>query len=219
VTSGELVEQLRLHQLNCVIVNDESLAEDRTSFSIATLFRDPMLLAVPADVPEAMVEKALQKNAKPQLLDPALTRYVEIDANVPMRPVSDAWYRAHLPYATPAFSAMTYAAAIDMVSEGLATAHTPLSLLPSLPSSVRQRLKVYTLPGMDRSIVLAMPKHLMTLPGYANIFRRLTDFCRHEYGQNVPSEDLLELPGAERARPEREAAESRRAIGHPQIVQ
>ena len=219
VTSGELVEQLRLHQLNCVIVNDDSLAEDRTSFSIATLFRDPMLLAVPASVPAAMVEKALQKNAKPQLLDPALTRYVEIDANVPMRPVSDAWYRAHLPYATPAFSAMTYAAAIDIVSEGLATTHTPLSLLPSLPASVRQRLRVYTLPHMDRSIVLAMPKHLMTLPGYANIFRRLTDFCRNEYGQNVPSEDLLELPLAGAVRPEREALEARRMAGHPQIVQ
>jgi len=149
------------------------------------------------------VEKALQKGAKPLLLDPALTRYVEIDANVPMRPVSDAWYRAHLPFATPAFSAMTYAAAIDMVSEGLATAHTPLSLLPSLPNNVLSRLRVYTLPGMDRTIVLAMPKHLMTLPGYASIFRRLTDFCRNEYGRNVPAEDLLDLPGTAPVRPVR----------------
>lgn len=220
VTSGELVEQLRLHQLNCVIVNDESLAEDRTSFAMASLFHDPMLLAVPASVPDAMVEKALTKGAKPALLEPALTRYVEIDANVPMRPVSDAWYRAHLPYATPAFSAMTYAAAIDLVSEGLATAHTPQSLLPSLPNSVRSRLKVYTLPNMDRTIVLAMPKHLMTLPGYANIFRRLTDFCRHEYGLNVPAEHIRALPSAERPRPEREVAESRRVgIDLPQNVQ
>jgi len=220
MTSGELVEQLRLHQLNCVIVNDESLAEDRTSFSIATLFRDPLLLAVPASVPQAMVEKALAKGAKPSLLDPALTRYVEIDANVPMRPVSDAWYRGHLPYATPAFSAMTYAAAIDIVSEGLATAHTPQSLLPSLPSSVRSRLRVYALPGMDRTIVLAMPRHLMTLPGYANIFKRLTDFCRNEYGRNVPAEEILPLPGAAPARPEREPAVGARATAElPQNVQ
>lgn len=220
VTSGELVEQLRLHQLNCVIVNDESLEEDRNSFAIAPLFRDPMLLAVPASVPEAMVEKALQKGVKPLLLDPALTRYVEIDANVPMRPVSDAWYRAHLPYATPAFSAMTYAAAIDIVSEGLATAHTPQSLLPSLPGSVRERLRVYTLPNMDRSIVLAMPKHLMTLPGYANFFRRLTDFCRNEYGQNVPAGDILALPVPGPVRPEREISEARRPVGGlPQNVQ
>lgn len=219
VTSGELVEQLRLHQLNCVIVNDDALAEDRTSFATATLFRDPMLLAVPASVPEAMVEKALQKNAKASQLDPALTRYVEIDANVPMRPVSDAWYRAHLPYATPAFSAMTYVAAIDMVSEGLASAHTPQSLLPSLPESVRERIRVYTLQGMDRTIVLAMPKHLMTLPGYANIFRRVSDFCRNEYGSNVPSADLHELPGLGGPRPERDSAELRRLVEHPQIVQ
>jgi hypothetical protein len=115
---------------------------------------------------------------------------------------------------------MTYVAAIDMVSEGLATAHTPLSLLPSLPASVRSRLRVYALPNMDRSIVLAMPKHLMTLPGYANIFRRLTDFCRNEYGQNVPAEDILELPSSMPAKPEREAAEARRpSAGQPQNVQ
>ena len=115
---------------------------------------------------------------------------------------------------------MTYAAAIDMVSEGLATAHTPLSLLPSLPDSVRSRLRVYTLPHMDRTIVLAMPKHLMTLPGYANIFRRLTDFCRNEYGQNVPAGDILELPAMGQVKPEREAAEARRlTAGLPQIVQ
>jgi DNA-binding transcriptional LysR family regulator len=218
-TSAELVEQLRLHQLNCVIVNDEALAEDRNSFAIATLFRDPMLLAVPADVPEAMLEKAMAKGAKPAQLDPALTRYVEIDANVPMRPVSDAWYRSHLPYATPAFSAMTYVAAVDMVCEGLATTHMPLSLLPSLTSSIRSRLRVYTLPGMDRTIVLAMPKHLMTLPGYANIFRRVSDFCRNEYGSNVPSRDLHELPAIGGAKSERDSPELRRAPEHPQIVQ
>ncbi|MBN9309924.1 MAG: LysR family transcriptional regulator [Devosia sp.] len=205
-TSSELVEQLRLHQLNCVIVNDEALAEDRSSFSTALLFRDPMALLIPAEVPQGMLEKALAKGVKPAQLDPAFARYVEISSNVPMRPVSDAWYRAHLPFATPAFTAMTYVAAADIVAEGLATAHVPLSLLPSLPGSVRNRVRVYTLPGMDRSIVLAMPKHLMTLLGYANIFKRLTDFCRNEYSQNVPKESLLELPHPERPRTEREAA-------------
>jgi hypothetical protein len=115
---------------------------------------------------------------------------------------------------------MTYAAAIDIVAEGLATAHTPQSLLPSLPASVLSRLRVYTLPAMDRSIVLAMPRHLMTLPGYANIFRRLTDFCRNEYGRNVPAEDLLELPGASGARAERDAAQFLRVSAElPQNVQ
>lgn len=204
VTSGELVEQLRLHRLNCVIVNDEALEEDRTSFSVASLFRDPLVFAVPASIPQEMVERALQKSAKPGLLDPTLTRYVEIDANVPMRGASDAWYRAHLPYATPAFSTMTYAAAIDIVAEGLATAHTPLSLLPSLPQSVRSRLRVYAIPGLDRNIVLAMPRHLMTLAGYANIHRRLTEFARHEYGLNIPPDTVLELPLSDRARPEKE---------------
>jgi hypothetical protein len=114
---------------------------------------------------------------------------------------------------------MTYVAATDIVAEGLATTHVPLSLLPSLPNSVRTRLKVHTLPGMDRSIVLAMPKHLMTLPGYASIFRRLTDFCRHEYAQNVPADSVLELPVPERARPEKELAGGRVAAGVQQNYQ
>jgi len=218
-TSSELVEQLRLHQLNCVIVNDEALAEDRSSFATALLFRDPMALLVPAEVPDGMLEKALAKGAKPAQLHPGFSRYVEISANVPMRPMSDAWYRAGLPFATPTFTAMTYVAAADIVAEGLATAHVPLSLLPSLPGSVRSRIRVYTLPGMDRSIVLAMPKHLMTLPGYANIFRRLTDFCRNEYSQNVPRESVLELPHPEKPRPEREAAPVRVPAGAQQNFQ
>lgn len=212
LTSSELVEQLRLHQLNCVIVNDESLAEDRASFSTAQLFRDPMVFAVPAAVPPSEVERAFVKGTLPSTLEAGMTRYVEIDANVPMRPVSDAWYRAHLPYATPAFSAMTYEAAIDMVAEGLATTHAPLSLMPSLPNSVRSRLRVYSIAGLDRSIVLAMPKHLMTLPGYASIFHRLTDYCRHQYALNLPADMVLDLPALEKTfRPERDAAQ--RALG------
>jgi DNA-binding transcriptional LysR family regulator len=206
LTSSELVEQLRLHQLNCVIVNDDALSEDRSSFSTAMLFRDPMALIVPAEVPDGMLEKALSKGVKSATLPPAFNRYVEISANVPMRPLSDAWYRSSLPFATPTFTAMTYVAAADIVAEGLATAHVPFSLLPSLPGSVRNRIRVYTLGGMDRSIVLAMPKHLMTLPGYANIFRKLTDFCRNEYSQNVPRESVLELPQSEKPRSEREPA-------------
>lgn len=212
-TSSELVEQLRLHQLNCVIVNDEALAEDRTSFATALLFRDPMVLLVPAALPAGTLERALTKGVKASQLDLSMSRYVEISANVPMRPVSDAWYRSHLPYSTPAFSAMTYVAAADIVAEGLATTHVPLSLLPSLPSSVRTKLSVYTLPGMDRSIVLAMPKHLMTLPGYANIFNGLTDFCRHEYSQNVPADIVQELPPPPPARVEKESVGSRVAAG------
>ena len=203
-TSAELVQQLRLHQLNCAIVSEEALAEDRSSFATSLLFSDPMVLLVPAGMPADLLAKAFNRHSKPNQMDLALSRYVEISANVPMRSVSDAWYRAHLPFATPAFSAMTYVAAADIVAEGLATTHVPMSLLPSLPSSVRARLRIYALPDMDRSIVLAMPKHLMSLQSYANIFRRLADFCRNEYGRNLPADTVLTLPSSEKGRGERE---------------
>ncbi len=203
-TSAELVQQLRLHQLNCAIVSEEALAEDRSSFATSLLFSDPMVLLVPAGMPADLLAKAFNRHSKPNQTDLALSRYVEISANVPMRSVSDAWYRAHLPFATPAFSAMTYVAAADIVAEGLATTHVPMSLLPSLPSSVRARLRIYALPDMDRSIVLAMPKHLMSLQSYANIFRRLADFCRNEYGRNLPADTVLKLPSSEKGRGDRE---------------
>ena len=44
----------------------------------------------------------------------------------------------------------------------------------------------------------------MTLAGYANIHRRLTEFARHEYGLNIPPDTVLELPLSDRARPEKE---------------
>ena len=67
-----------------------------------------------------------QGNRLQQLRGP-LSRYVEIDTNVPLRPKSEEWYRHNLPAATPMFSTMTYAAALDIVAEGLATARRATS--------------------------------------------------------------------------------------------
>jgi DNA-binding transcriptional LysR family regulator len=206
LTSGELVEQLRLHQLNCVIVNDEALAEDRSSFATAYLFDDPLVWVVPTTVPEEEVERAFRRRMDAGAVHPALARYVEINVNSPMGPVSDDWYRSHLPFATAGYAAMTYMAAVDLVGEGLATTHSPLSLLPSLSLGLRGKLRAYALPDIHRTIVLAMPKHLLTLPGYASIFHNLTDFCRNEYRANLAADVLHPLPGNAHATFERVVA-------------
>ena len=49
-TSYELVQQLRLHQLNCVIVSEEALDGDRNSFANAKLFGDQVAWIMPAPV-------------------------------------------------------------------------------------------------------------------------------------------------------------------------
>lgn len=194
LTSGELVEQLRLHQLNCVIVNEDAIADDRSSFAVSELFVEPVCWAVPKTISTAEIEQALTPGNAPRPLDGALRAYVEIDTNVPLRSKSEEWYRHHLPAATPSYSAMTYAAAIDLVAAGLATTHCPLSLLPGLPDAVSHQVRYFILHGLSRRVVLAMPKHLMTLPTYAGIFNKIVAYARDEYRHGNLLERTEELP-------------------------
>lgn len=194
LTSSELVEQLRLHQLNCAIVNEDAIADDRSSFAVTELFVEPVCWAVPTSVSDAEIERALTPGNSPRALGGALGHYVEIDTNVPLHGKSEEWYRHHLPAATPTFSTMTYAAAIDLVSAGLATTHCPLSLLPGLPDSVRQQVRYFVLDGLSRRIVLAMPKHLMSLSTYSSIFNKIVAYARDEYRHGSLLEHTEELP-------------------------
>ena len=188
VTSSELVQQLRLHQLNCAIVSEDAITDDRSSFAIAKLFDDQVAWLIPASVPLADIKNAMSRQ-RPQHLPGPLAYFVNIDGNVSLRTKSDDWVRHNLPGATPTFSAMTYTAAVDIVAEGLATTHCPLSLLPNLPTDVREAVQIIPIPNFSRSIVLAMPKHLMSLRPYAEIFRGIENFCKTEYlKEMVPQE-------------------------------
>ncbi|MEQ1899171.1 MAG: LysR family transcriptional regulator [Devosia sp.] len=198
LTSGELVEQLRLHQLNCVIVNEDAIADDRSSFAVSELFVEPVCWAVPRTVSTAEIEQALTPGHSPRTLGGALGSYVEIDTNVPLRSKSEEWYRHHLPAATPSYSTMTYAAAVDLVAAGLATTHCPLSLLPGLPDAVSQKVRYFVLEGLSRRVILAMPKHLMSLPTYAGIFNKIVAYARDEYRHSSLLEGTEELPRAGR---------------------
>jgi DNA-binding transcriptional LysR family regulator len=193
VTSTELVQQLRLHQLNCAIVSEDAIADERSSFAIVKLFEDQVAWLVPASVPLVDIKHAMSKE-RPQKLAGALNYFVEIDGNVSLRTKSDDWFRHNLPGATATFSAMTYTAAVDIVAEGLATTHCPLSLLPNLPADVRERLQIFPVPNLSRSIVLAMPKHLMSLRPYAEIFREIEVFCKTEYTQEMIPQEAQAFP-------------------------
>lgn len=207
LTSDELVEQLKLHQLNFALVNEESIADERASFAVAEVFTDSLALVAPAEVPRAEIEAAL---AHPEhVLQGPLSRYVEIESSMPLRGKTEHWYRHNLPSARATFTATTYPAAVDICAEGLATTHCPLSLVPNLTDSVLRQLQFYRLPDMTRNVVLVMPKHLLTLPSYARIFNRVAEFCRTDYqsemlpegidslaqpARGAEMEELLELP-------------------------
>ena len=180
LSSHELVEKLRLHQLNCAIVNIDSLAEDRNSFAVTELFQDHIAWVVPSEVSPADVRAALKPQPRGEPLPECLSHFVDVYSNAQLRTQSEEWYRHNLPNSTPTFRAMTYAAATDIVAEGLATAHCPMSMLPNIPDSERGKLQ-FLPTDISRNVALVMPKHLLTLPSYANIYRRLVEFCRDEY--------------------------------------
>jgi DNA-binding transcriptional LysR family regulator len=123
--------------------------------------------------------------------------YVEIVPALVQGAKTEDWYRHTLPEATPSFRTNTYATAVDLVAEGLATTHCPLSLLPNLPASLRATIRVIPLENFSRKVVLAMPKHLLTLSTYASIFTGIVEFCRTDYSQEMldDSEDDLQLAG------------------------
>lgn len=192
LTSAELVEQLHLHQLNCVLVNYDAIVDERGSFAVSEVFNDPIAFVTPVELPQAELERAIANPA--EALDGALGRYVEVDASMPLRGKTDHWYRHVLPAARPMFTATTYPAAIELCAEGLATTHCPLSLLPNLPPSTMAKLRFYEIEDMARTMVLVMPKHLLTLPAYARVFRGIEEFCRTEYASEMQPETLHRLP-------------------------
>ena len=180
LSSHELVEKLRLHQLNCAIVNTDALTEDRNSYAVTELFQDNIAWVVPAAISPGEARAALKPQPRGEPAPDCLSHFVDVYSNPQLRTQSEEWYRHNLPNASPTFRAMTYAAATDIVAEGLATAHCPMSMLPNIPDVERARLQ-FLPTDISRNVALVMPKHLLTLPSYANIYRRLVEFCRDEY--------------------------------------
>ena len=193
LTSAELVEQLHLHQLNCALVNDDAIADERGSFAVSEVFTDPIALVVPANLGLPELERALANPG--DSLEGPLSRYVEVDASIPLRSKTEHWYRHHLPSSRATFSAMTYPAAVDICAGGLATTHCPLSLIPNLPTSTLEHLQFFRLDDLTRKMVLVMPKHLLSLPSYARIFHRIEEFCRTDYSREMLPEAVRALPG------------------------
>lgn len=181
VNSHALVEQLRMHQINFAIVAEAAIQGDQSSFAIARLFEDKMAWAVPASVSDDEIRAVLHPYSTATKLHPILSHYIEIDPSVPTRAPSDDWFRNYLPRAMPTFAAPTFAASVELVAADHGTCHLPLSLLPNLSEATRGRIKLFLIDGMNRTVVLAMRKHLLTHGAYTHIFNGLSTFCRAEY--------------------------------------
>ena len=191
LSSAELMEMLRMHRLNFAIVRQPVLQDDPAAFAVEHLFEDKICWCVPAEIPTQQLRQALSPDVNKADLHTALVNYVQIDPSVITRQASDDWFRHNLPLASPTFSAPTFASSVDFVVEGLATCHVPLTLLPSLTEDQRRRLQFVTLDKMSHNLMLAMPKHLLTLGPYARIFTTLVEFCRTQYALEMAAKNSV----------------------------
>lgn len=196
LTSSEVVEMINTHRINCGVVSAASVVQYKSSLNIQHLFEDEIVWVVPDDVPEGAIAELLSGNKKPCPHHDALNRYVEVGPGIPWQQRSDNWFRSELPHATPYFSCMTHQAAVDLVAAGVATCHSPLSLLPNLSEQVRGRVRCYRLDEHVREAVLVMPKHLLTLRPFLEFQQRITSYFEKIYAHRVSHVNVMPLPDA-----------------------
>ena len=193
LNSSLLIEQLRMHRINFAVFAAEALSDDAGSFTVADLFLDTIVWAVPSSVSDTDLRRALDPERRGEPIHPLLRHYVEIDPSVPTRAASNEGYRLHLPQAVPSFRAPTFAASIEFVAEGLATCHIARSLVPNLSQNVLDNVKLFKVDGFERHVVLAMRKHFLSHPTYARIFHRIVEFCRDDYGPAMQAQVIRPL--------------------------
>lgn len=189
-TSAEVVEMINTHKLNCGVVSATSVEGSKSSLHVEHLWRDRIVWTVPATVPDAAIARALIDGVAAGPESDALTRYVKITAALTWGDWSESWFRQRLNFASPFFGCTTHQAAVDVVAAGLATCHSPLSLMQNLPEPVRSRIKYFDLGEYTRDVVLVMPRHLLSLTPFKTFCDRICVFTRKEYGDEAGLDGL-----------------------------
>ena len=185
MTSNNVVEMINTHKLNGGIVSLASVEPFRSSFHIEHLWTDPIVWTVPADISDATIEKILTTGALPPSSPESLARYVDMTDELIWSKWSENWFRHRLPFARPFFGCMALQTAVDIVAAGLATCHTPVSLISTLPDSVRCRVKAVELGEHARDVVLVTPKHLMSLKPFKAFCDKMTSYTRAAYSKSA----------------------------------
>lgn len=187
MNSTELAEMLMMHRINVAVLSADGLEAYRAALHTVPLFSDRIAWAVPAAIPEAQIA-ALLSGTPDQPVPEALLRYVDLGELPPWHAKTRNWYHGMLPDARPFFGSMTHESAVRIVAAGLATCHTPTSLIHNLPQGVRARVRFYEVAETAREVVLAMPRHLNSVRPFHDFAAELTARVREAY-----VEDRLDL--------------------------
>lgn len=181
--SKSLVEQLINHRLQVAVVSYESIQDYANSYYIEPLFQDEIVWALPKNVPNSAIKQILNKQ-RHKSDHPALEKHVEMSGISTWKNRTNNWYSGFLPKSKPFFRCMTYPTALEVVSAGNATCHTPSVCVPYLADGVRRKLKFIKIGQTTRIATLAMPKHLRHIATYRDFFDNVAQSIKSDFPIN-----------------------------------
>lgn len=181
VNSTDLIKQVMLHKVDIAVLSAESLLPYRQSLRVYDLYEDKIVWAVPNSLSDDDIRASFSSKVA-EKTPACLQRYASLEEQALWASTTRNWYQNIFPQAQPFFNCMTHQHAIRIVAAGLATCHTPMSLIPNLPETVLERVRFYDLGKIARVVSLAMPKHLYNVRAFHDFAERITHIIRHEYG-------------------------------------
>ena len=205
VNSNELIDLLLTHNITAAIVNEQSIIGKEDLFNITNLFTEEFVWAVPKEIHPDKIKKIILGKFNYEDYHDALKRYVEVNQarfnNISTRndnlfnfqTSTDEWYRMNLSLSTPFYRASTYRMAIDFVAEGLATCHCPFSLIQGLEVASLEKINWVRIRGIKRTVVLAMPKHVISLSSFKKFRDKLIDYSKESFNESEVSKITLDI--------------------------
>ena len=177
--SRHVADALAAHRINLGIASLGSLEEQKSSLHTVHLYDDKIVWAVPASIPfdDVIATIMSRKNVGNH---PGLDRFVTLGQVPPWHAKSAGWFRDKLPFAQPFFSSATHHSAVQIAAAGHATCHTPMTLIPNLSESVRNRLRYFDIGEIARQVCLAYPKHLQSIRPFVEFTNRVHEIIHAE---------------------------------------
>lgn len=156
VAPQEAVEGLYGRTLDVAVVSETAVASDHLPFARRPLCVDGYALAVPDGIVlDGIVEPERELDAAARAV---LGRTIEFNFGTLHADRIAEWYRRVLPWARTMARVRTYETALAMVEAGHGVALVP-QLTAQLAGRMLFRVRLYTVPTMERRLVALVPSH------------------------------------------------------------
>jgi len=177
--SETLVASLNNHLIDMAVVSESSVIGHEHSYYLEPLFNDKVLWALPQSVSDQEILEVLNCPSKKQIEFP-IKKYVEVSGIQTWNVLTRNWYSQNIHNSKPFFRTGNYPTALEIVSGGFATCHAPSITVPYISDIFKSKLKFVDINLHSRKAVLAMPKHLRSIPIFKNFFDLLVQIIKSD---------------------------------------